>query len=177
MTCHFLWVSQKTHPSPCHSHLAPNSLSCLWVLLSRHTLKSILLDLCAVFKVEVSNVIEKHIKKLWHQNLNSPLKVVSGNKVPQKAQIEVVFLQWRRRSHSHNRNMACQQIYYYDYYCITAERAVAWQTSALGQGSNLLNIVVTNPTNAFFSLLCLFVKFYLLWYTEWIFSNEVVTLL
>lgn len=48
---------------------------------------------------------------------------------------------------------------------------MAEQTSALGQGSNLLNIVVTNPTNAFFSLLCLFVKFYLLWYTEWIFSN------
>lgn len=27
---------------------------------------------------------------------------------------------------------------------------MAEQTSALGQGSNLLNIVVTNPTNAFF---------------------------
>lgn len=165
MTCHFLWVSQKTHPSPCHSHLPPNSLSCLWVcekliLLSRYTLKSILLDLCGVFKVEVittvvlDNVIEKHIKKLWHQNLNSPLKVVSGNKVPQKARMEVVFrivYSVRRRSHSHYRNRACQQMYYYDYYCITAEsHGVAEQTSALGQGSKLLNIVVTNPTIAFF---------------------------
>lgn len=38
--------------------------------------------------VVLDNVIEKHIKKLWYQNLSSPLKVVSGNKMPQ---IEVVF--------------------------------------------------------------------------------------
>lgn len=38
--------------------------------------------------VVLDNVIEKHIKKLWHQNLSSPLKVVSENKMPQ---IEVVF--------------------------------------------------------------------------------------